>query len=493
MNFKRACSFIYILMVCLTASLSLSAQVEEAEFRPIVRLHAADSPFAPYDDSLLSGFLQSGGRPLQSGFLQIPFVGDPVWIYVGEKDSTQFMAYSSGFQVLPAAAPTRSYSYLLERYGVRADITTSPTRWVQRYTFPDTLADKGFLIDIDHSATGAGCEDMDFYFVDRRTVEAHKRGYADSPQQPDEFYYARFSHTFKTFNIRREKVKLADGTSEARCKAAFTFDLKPGEVLTVESSVSSVSAAQACLQLTGANPPRSLAQARKKRPAPVPEYVASNTSSSKTSSTQPPVKPRVNPKKPVDRTLKPPRPTTAVAAAEQKDPWSDVLEVGTVDASLRAAFFTALGQLRGAYSEINRKADAAPLLKLLLERYPQDLHPQADAAATDSLLRSYARNLLHGKAADGTAFTNAHALWFVANAIGFRPAENGEVAIVRPLFNVVTLHYTGGRRLVFHTRGNTPQRQRVTRPRWNGAALPAPAIASSELLKGGILQVNCEK
>ena len=94
-------------MVSLTVSLSLSAQVEEAEFRPIVRLHTADSPYAPYDDSLLSGFLQSGGRPLQSGFLQIPFVGDPVWVYVGEKDSTQFMAYSSGYQVLPAAAPSR--------------------------------------------------------------------------------------------------------------------------------------------------------------------------------------------------------------------------------------------------------------------------------------------------------------------------------------------------------------------------------------------------
>ena len=430
---------IYILMVSLTALLSLSAQVEEAEFRPIVRLHTADSPYAPYDDSLLSGFLQSGGRPLQSGFLQIPFVGDPVWVYVGEKDSTQFMAYSSGYQVLPAAAPSRSFSYLLERYGVRADITTAPTRWVQRYTFPDTLADKGFLIDIDHSATGAGCEDMDFYFVDRRTVEAHKRGYADSPQQPDEYYYARFSHTFKTFNVRREKVKLADGSSEARCKAAFTFDLKPGEVLTVESSVSSVSAAQACLQLTGANPPRSLAQARKKRPAPAPAYVADNTSPNTSSSL--PVKPRVNPKKPVDRTLKPPRPSGAVAVSEQKDPWSSILEVGTMD----------------------------------------------------SLLRHYARNLLHGKAADGSAFTIDHAIWFVANAIGFRPAENGEVAIVRPLFNVVTFHYTGSRRLVFHTRGNTPQRLRVTRPRWNGAALSAPAIASSELLKGGILQVNCER
>ena len=482
---------IYILMVSLTASLSLSAQVEEAEFRPIVRLHTADSPYAPYDDSLLSGFLQSGGRPLQSGFLQIPFVGDPVWVYVGEKDSTQFMAYSSGYQVLPAAAPSRSFSYLLERYGVRADITTAPTRWVQRYTFPDTLADKGFLIDIDHSATGAGCEDMDFYFVDRRTVEAHKRGYADSPQQPDEYYYARFSHTFKTFNVRREKVKLADGSSEARCKAAFTFDLKPGEVLTVESSVSSVSAAQACLQLTGVNPPRSLAQARKKRPAPAPAYVADNTSPNTSSSL--PVKPRVNPKKPVDRTLKPPRPSSAVAVSEQKDPWSSILEVGTMDASLRAAFFTALGQLKSELPELKKQTDAAPLLKALLERYPHSLHPQADAAATDSLLRHYARNLLHGKAADGSAFTTDHALWFVANAIGFRPAENGEVAIVRPLFNVVTFHYTGSRRLVFHTRGNTPQRLRVTRPRWNGAALSAPSIASSELLKGGILQVNCER
>ena len=201
----------------------------------------------------------------------------------------------------------------------------------------------------------------------------------------------------------------------------------------------------------------------------------------------------MNPKKPVDRTLKPPRPSSAVAVSEQKDPWSSILEVGTMDASLRAAFFTALGQLKSELPELKKQTYAAPLLKALLERYPQGLHPQADAAATDSLLRHYARNLLHGKAADGSAFTSDHALWFVANAIGFRPAENGEVAIVRPLFNVVTFHYTGSRRLVFHTRGNTPQRLRVTRPRWNGAALSAPSIASSELLKGGILQVNCER
>ena len=64
---------------------------------------------------------------------------------------------------------------------------------------------------------------------------------------------------------------------------------------------------------------------------------------------------------------------------------------------------------------------------------------------------------------------------------------------MRPLFNVVTFHCTGSRRLVFHTRGNTPQRLRIIRPRWNGAALSAPSIASSELLKGGILQVNCER
>ena len=64
---------------------------------PITRFHSTNSPYTQYNDQFLSGFLQTSSvLNSRNGFLQLPFVGDPLLVYVGEKDSTQFMAYASG-------------------------------------------------------------------------------------------------------------------------------------------------------------------------------------------------------------------------------------------------------------------------------------------------------------------------------------------------------------------------------------------------------------
>ena len=49
----------------------------------------------------------------------MPFVGNPVWVYVGEKDSTQFMAYASGYEFAEGLPPGKCRARLT-RYDIRA-------------------------------------------------------------------------------------------------------------------------------------------------------------------------------------------------------------------------------------------------------------------------------------------------------------------------------------------------------------------------------------
>ena len=106
-------------LLCLMAAFaSLATQAQWLV--PMTRFHDKDSKYTYYNNNFLSGFMQSAHvNDANDGFLQLPFVGEPLLRYVGEKDSTQFMAYASGYEFYQRDDAAKRYDVLYTRYGVK--------------------------------------------------------------------------------------------------------------------------------------------------------------------------------------------------------------------------------------------------------------------------------------------------------------------------------------------------------------------------------------
>lgn len=469
---------------CLFSFLNVFAQ----SLTPATRFHEKDSPFTFYNNNLLSGFLQSTSNDnLANGFLQIPFVGDPLLVYVGEKDSTQFMAYASGYTLQQPRPNTYQVDYT--RYGILANLQNMPAYCVQHYTFPDTTADKGFLLDIDNAGGGPQNEDMNVVFIDKRTIRAYKRSEKAESGVPDLYYVAHFSHPFTKWNVRREVVRLENGQRERRCKAAFMFELPKSEVLTVTSAVSAVStdAAYALVQSNGAK--KHFSDKRQPKPKtddshllaqnrPSPQQRTSTTKAHPhaTASTAKPTKPTTAPQE--QRIVR--QPSSNVYAPTK---W---LEIATRDAELQAAFTAALKQLQRHHLKAKQAIDALSFIDAITPLYPTGA--TTDAQEADSVLRQTAQALFTGQ-----QMTDAQAAWFIFNALGFVPDDNNRFRLVRPLFNVATLQLPRTRRLIIHTKNNTPRNCHIKQAILMHQPLTSDTTFSREqLIKGGIMEIKMQ-
>ena len=425
---------------CLFSFLNIFAQ----SLTPATRFHEKDSPFTFYNNNLLSGFLQSTSNDnLANGFLQIPFVGDPLLVYVGEKDSTQFMAYASGYTLQQPQPNTYQVDYT--RYGILANLQNMPAYCVQHYTFPDTTADKGFLLDIDNAGVGPQNEDMNVVFIDKRTIRAYKRSEKAESGVPDLYYVAHFSHPFTKWNVRREVVRLENGQRERRCKAAFMFELPKSEVLTVTSAVSAVStdAAYALVQSNGAKKHFS----DKRQPKP------------KTDDSRLLAQNRPSPQQRTSTTKAHPHATASTAA---------------------------LKQLQRHHLKAKQAIDALSFIDAITPLYPTGA--TTDAQEADSVLRQTAQALFTGQ-----QMTDAQAAWFIFNALGFVPDDNNRFRLVRPLFNVATLQLPRTRRLIIHTKNNTPRNCHIKQAILMHQPLTSDTTFSREqLIKGGIMEIKMQ-
>lgn len=479
--------FMYKLLLsffCLFSFMGISAQ----SLAPATRFHEKDSPYTFYNNNFLSGFLQSTNNDnIAQGFLQIPFVGDPLLVYVGEKDSTQFMAYASGYTLQHPSANEYQVNYT--RYGIEADLQSMPGYCVQHYTFPDTTADKGFLLDIDNAGFGPQNEDMDVVFIDKRTIRAHKRSDKATTGVPDLYYVAHFSHPFTKWNVRREVVHLENGQRELRCKAAFMFELPKSESLTVTSAVSAVStdAAYALVQSNGMKKHFN----DKRLPKPKTDdsrLLAQNRPTPQQRAT--PTRPQT---KVTTATTKPSKPTTA--PQEQRivrQPSSNIyaptkwLEIATRNAELQAAFTAALQQLQQHHTKVKQSADALAFIDAITPLYPTDA--TTDAQEADSLLRLTAQALFTGQ-----RMTDAQATWFVFNALGFVPNKPNSYQLVRPLFNVATLQLPRTRRLIIHTKNNTSRNCHIKQATLMHQPLTSDrSFTREQLAKGGIMEIKMQ-
>lgn len=483
--------------ICLVWLLCLPLNVLAQVLAPVTHFHSHNSQYTYYDNNFLSGFMQNGHQQAVSdGFLQLPFVGDPLLVYVGEKDSTQFMAYASGY-TLEQLSPT-TYRANYTRYNVLAELQCMPAYCVQKYTYPDTLADKGFLLDIDNAASGAQNEDMEVVFVDKRTIRAYKRSEQKLAHVPELFYVAHFSHPFSKWNVRREVVRLENGQREQRCKAAFVFDLPKGEALTVTSAVSALSTDDAFAQLHISGNKRHFNDQRK---SSTPQSETNNRLLAQNKVHTRNLPSRNKATRPTTMGQKGTKPTPQQPLPQQPQPISQRLtaayspakwlEISTRNAELQAAFTAAIKQLQQQLPKAKMAPDALAFIDAITPLYLQCENKESnDIELTDSLLRHHAQSLFAGQ-----SMTNAQAAWFVLNALGFVPNQAPSTAqafrLVRPLFNVLTLHLPRTRRLILHTKNNTPRNLHMKQATLMHQPLGADfTFTREQLVKGGILEVK---
>lgn len=459
---------------------------------PITRFHERDSRYTFYNNNFLSGFMQADSRQSaanREGFLQIPFVGNPPLVYVGEKDSTQFMAYASGYEFAKRDDTAEVYDVLFTRYGIQADVMAHPAYCEQQITFPDTTADKGFLLDIDHAGSGALNEDMDVVLIDKQTIRAYKRTSQGGVGGKSLYYVAHFSHPFHQWNVRREVVRLESGQREHRCKAAFVFDLKPTDKLIVYSAVSQASTDDAYAHLALKEGKRHFNDARRpvvsQKNEPLLAQQTVSNSPSKAKFTTP--KQRVSPSAPSANrqdnsksspSAKSPSPKSSSMA-------SDYLETATRNANLQVAFTSALQQLSHLQS-VRKAANALALIDAITPIYKEYAQSAVEA---DSLLKQYEQSVFEGK-----KITDEQAVWFVFNALGFVPSKpevGADYRIVRPMFNVVTMQLPHTRRFIMHCKNNSSANTLVSSATFMREPLPASLTFSREQLqKGGVLELK---
>ena len=477
---------------------SLGAQAQSVFPLFHFRQTAANSSVR-YRDNFFSGFMQGEKTDSLNGFLQMPFVGRPLLVYIGEKDSTQYMAYASSYNSLhnPAQGELslqENYSFMLNRYGVKAEVKSVGNVVEQTYTYPDTTAEKGFLVDIDHALGGLPDGNMNVRFVDHQTICAFKRSSAANAKTL--YYYARFSKRFDSYNIRRESVTLKDGSKEARLKAVFTFDLAKDEPLKVVSAVSERSADDA-YALVEKSAPKSaltkplLASVPKSAEKSVNRASAVNakiqTAASKTSTAL-----ASNNTRTTERTSRSVTAQKAATATVSKS-LADKVVVETRDAALRTAFYVAFERVMQtpSFKKISSAADFVQTLSAQMLSESSSLQQQAD-----TIVKRYVAGCMNGSSTSADT-DGKGAMRFLLCSIGLYPeqaeASMGEqsFAVVRPLFNVVTLYYADNRRFIFHVKNASSAKADIRTATFNGEKLALPPVVSQkQLLRGGVLAVK---
>ncbi len=492
--------------VLVVSSVFFSVTAHAQAVFPLFHFHenAAQQSSYAYRDNFFSGFMQSMGAENLNGFLQMPFIGRPILVYVGEKDSTQYMAYASSYNNLDKTEEYTAQSdlnFFLNRYGIKANVKVHGSLAEQTYVFPDTVAEKGFLIDIDHALNDLEEENMSVRFVDHQTICAFKK--RKSGTEPTLYYYARFSKCFDSYNIRRESVTLKNGNRESRLKAVFTFDLQKDEPLKVVSAVSSASADAAYAAVEGHMPKSALtgplvASAPKRSaanktvaqssPSVSDKQKKTTISASSQTTSRPASKPRVTKPSSADS-----RKTTGRSSSASDSRMSDKLVVETRDAALRTSFYVAL--------ECVMQVPAFRKLKGVsefVEKLSSEMLPEADTLAVhaDSLIKHYVAGSMSGASTAEDA-DGKQAMRFIVCAMGLYPqkaqgAEDKlEYRLEHPSFNVVTLYFNDNRRFILHVKNASALPTAIKSVTFNGEKLVQPFVVDQkQLLRGGVMAVK---
>ena len=192
-----------------------------------------------YNDSTINGFshthLSGTGCCDLGDVLIMPTVGEQD--ITQEEERGQTKAYASAFSHEREKAEPGYYSVMLDRYGIKAEITSTTRGAIHRWTFPKT-EDAGVIVDLDYSLEDQTNIGMQLEVISDTEVVGHKMTKFWAFDQYINFY-AKFSKPF-TYTIVDDTVTVGD-KQKPRRKALLKFaGTEEGEVIYAKVGVSAV-------------------------------------------------------------------------------------------------------------------------------------------------------------------------------------------------------------------------------------------------------------
>lgn len=193
-----------------------------------------------YADSTINGFshthLSGTGCADYGDVLLMPTVGRQDVRPTGAE--SQQLAYCSPFSHANETAEPGYYAVVLDRYGVKAELTATKRAAIHRYTFPGT-ADAGFVLDFDYGIQRPRGDEMTLEVVSDTEIRGHKRS-SHWAANRDVNFYAKFSKPF-TYRLLTDSVALnEDAPLRPTAKVLLQFATAPGEQVMVKVGISAV-------------------------------------------------------------------------------------------------------------------------------------------------------------------------------------------------------------------------------------------------------------
>ena len=210
---------------------------------PDTRIYGWDACSGYYtDDKTINGFshthLSGTGCGDYGDVLLMPTVGRQIVAPVGPEEQT--LSYASPFSHANETASPGYYSVFLDRYGVKAELTSTKRTALHRYTFPES-AEAGFILDLDYSLQGQKNRELSLEIVNDSTIRGHKNtnGWA---WRHDVYFTAVFSKPF-TSEVLTDSIAQPDGKPALPVKKALLhFATTKDEQVLVKVALSSVDA-----------------------------------------------------------------------------------------------------------------------------------------------------------------------------------------------------------------------------------------------------------
>ena len=163
-----------------------------------------------YADTTINGFshthVSGTGCADYGDVLLMPTVGRQDYHSMGSK--SQQMAYASAFSHENETAEPGYYSVFLDRYGVKAELTSTKRAAIHRYTFPKA-EDAGFILDLDYSIQRQKNEQMELEVISDTEIRGRKKTVYWAFDQYINFY-AKFSKPF-TYTLVTDSMALDEG------------------------------------------------------------------------------------------------------------------------------------------------------------------------------------------------------------------------------------------------------------------------------------------
>ncbi|MDL2211140.1 GH92 family glycosyl hydrolase [Bacteroides sp. OttesenSCG-928-M17] len=193
-----------------------------------------------YDDVTINGFshthLSGTGCGDYGDVLIMPTVGPQEYHTMGSE--SQQMAYASPFTHEKETAQPGYYSVILDRYGVKAELTATPRAAIHRYTFPKT-EEAGFILDLDYSLQRQTNEEMELEVISDTEIRGRKKTAYWAFDQYINFY-ARFSKPFTCTLVTDSMALDPQGPLLPTAKALLRFHTNENEQVLIKVGISAV-------------------------------------------------------------------------------------------------------------------------------------------------------------------------------------------------------------------------------------------------------------